>query len=82
MARLKTHADRHLIDRIGWLRVAVLGANDGIVSTASLIVGVAAASDEVLQHVDIAKHRLRARDPSAYAIAHDHSSALESDARR
>jgi vacuolar iron transporter family protein len=44
LARLKTHAERHLIDRIGWLRAAVLGANDGIVSTASLIVGVAAAS--------------------------------------
>ena len=44
MTRLKTHADRHLIERIGWLRAAVLGANDGIVSTASLIVGVAAAS--------------------------------------
>ena len=35
--------ERHLVDRIGWLRAAVLGANDGIVSTASLIVGVAAA---------------------------------------
>ncbi len=34
----------HLIDRIGWLRAAVLGANDGLISTASLIVGVAAAS--------------------------------------
>lgn len=34
----------HLVERIGWLRAAVLGANDGIVSTASLIVGVAAAS--------------------------------------
>jgi VIT1/CCC1 family predicted Fe2+/Mn2+ transporter len=34
----------HLIDRIGWLRAAVLGANDGIISTASLIVGVAAAA--------------------------------------
>ncbi|MEO8756593.1 MAG: VIT family protein [Devosia sp.] len=44
MSRLKTHQERHLIDRIGWLRAAVLGANDGIVSTASLIVGVAAAS--------------------------------------
>ena len=44
MTRLKTHTERHLIDRIGWLRAAVLGANDGIVSTASLIVGVAAAS--------------------------------------
>lgn len=38
------HFERHLISRIGWLRAAVLGANDGIVSTASLIVGVAAAS--------------------------------------
>jgi VIT1/CCC1 family predicted Fe2+/Mn2+ transporter len=38
------HRERHLIDRIGWLRAAVLGANDGIVSTASLIVGVAAAA--------------------------------------
>ena len=38
------HLERHAIQRIGWLRAAVLGANDGIVSTASLIVGVAAAS--------------------------------------
>lgn len=37
------HLERHRTDRIGWLRAAVLGANDGIVSTASLIVGVAAA---------------------------------------
>lgn len=37
------HTERHRTDRIGWLRAAVLGANDGIVSTASLIVGVAAA---------------------------------------
>ncbi len=37
------HEEAHLIDRIGWLRASVLGANDGIVSTASLIVGVAAA---------------------------------------
>jgi VIT1/CCC1 family predicted Fe2+/Mn2+ transporter len=33
----------HLVDRIGWLRAAVLGANDGILSTSSLILGVAAA---------------------------------------
>lgn len=39
-----THFERHNTDRIGWLRAAVLGANDGIVSTASLIMGVAAAS--------------------------------------
>jgi VIT1/CCC1 family predicted Fe2+/Mn2+ transporter len=37
------HTERHRTDRIGWLRAAVLGANDGIVSTASLILGVAAA---------------------------------------
>ncbi|HXE48081.1 MAG TPA: VIT1/CCC1 transporter family protein, partial [Ramlibacter sp.] len=36
------HRERHRSDRIGWLRAAVLGANDGIVSTASLILGVAA----------------------------------------
>ena len=35
--------ERHRTDRIGWLRAAVLGANDGIVSTASLVIGVAAA---------------------------------------
>lgn len=44
MSRLRTHAENHLVDRIGWLRAAVLGANDGIVSTASLIVGVASAA--------------------------------------
>src|SRR5258708_9026239 len=38
------HREGHLVRRIGWLRAAVLGANDGIVSTASLIVGVAAAA--------------------------------------
>lgn len=38
-----SHAEAHRTHRIGWLRAAVLGANDGIVSTASLIVGVAAA---------------------------------------
>ena len=44
MKALRRHAERHRTDRIGWLRAAVLGANDGIVSTASLVVGVAAAS--------------------------------------
>ena len=37
------HRERHRTGRIGWLRAAVLGANDGIVSTASLVLGVAAA---------------------------------------
>jgi VIT1/CCC1 family predicted Fe2+/Mn2+ transporter len=44
MSRLGIHLEGHRVDRIGWLRAAVLGANDGIISTASLIVGVAAAS--------------------------------------
>jgi len=39
----RPHSERHRTARIGWLRAAVLGANDGIVSTASLLVGVAAA---------------------------------------
>jgi VIT1/CCC1 family predicted Fe2+/Mn2+ transporter len=43
MSRLHTHIEKHAVERIGWLRAAVLGANDGIVSTASLIVGVAAS---------------------------------------
>ncbi len=42
-ARRSPHTELHAVDRIGWLRAAVLGANDGIVSTASLIVGVAAS---------------------------------------
>src|SRR5689334_16632112 len=41
--RISTHPEHHRSERIGWLRAAVLGADDGIVSTASLIVGVAAA---------------------------------------
>ncbi len=44
MSSLKVHAEEHFIDRVGWLRAAVLGANDGIISTSSLIVGVAAAA--------------------------------------
>ena len=40
----RSHRERHRTDRIGWLRAAVLGANDGIVSTASLVLGVAAAN--------------------------------------
>lgn len=47
MSRL--HTENHLVSRIGWLRAAVLGANDGIVSTASLIMGVATASADTQQ---------------------------------
>ncbi len=39
----RSHTETHLLDRIGWLRASVLGANDGIVSTSSLVLGVAAA---------------------------------------
>ncbi|WP_066801535.1 VIT1/CCC1 transporter family protein [Sphingomonas soli] len=46
MRALSEHRERHLVARVGWLRAAVLGANDGIVSTSSLIVGVAAASPD------------------------------------
>src|ERR1700704_1500806 len=41
---MTVHNEMHRSSRIGWLRAAVLGANDGIVSTASLVVGVAAAN--------------------------------------
>ncbi len=44
MRSLQRHRETHLVTRIGWLRAAVLGANDGIVSTASLVLGVAAAA--------------------------------------
>jgi len=43
------HHERHLVQRIGWMRASVLGANDGIVSTASLMVGVAAANSSQAQ---------------------------------
>ncbi len=41
-----THIERHRTEHIGWLRAAVLGANDGLISTSSLVVGVAAAQTE------------------------------------
>ncbi len=41
---LQVHRENHLVERTGWLRAAVLGANDGIISTASLILGVISAS--------------------------------------
>lgn len=44
MAQTKRHSEAHAISRTGWLRAAVLGANDGLLSTSSLIVGVAAAA--------------------------------------
>jgi len=41
---VRLHGESHLVERIGWLRAAVLGANDGIISTGSLILGVASAA--------------------------------------
>ncbi|WP_131196252.1 VIT1/CCC1 transporter family protein [Lichenihabitans psoromatis] len=43
MTRLNAHLEHHVTDRLGWLRAAVLGANDGVLSTSSLIIGVASA---------------------------------------
>jgi len=51
MSRLRSHAERHAAEKLGWLRAAVLGANDGTLSTGSLIVGVAsshATQDSIL----------------------------------
>ena len=50
MSFLRLHRENHLVDRIGWLRAAVLGANDGILSTGSLIIGVAAAAATHVDH--------------------------------
>src|SRR5580765_1539441 len=43
---MRTHVETHRTERIGWLRAAVLGANDGLISTSSLVVGVAAAQSD------------------------------------
>ena len=62
------HRERHRSERIGWLRAAVLGANDGIVSTASLIVGVAAAQaarQDVLVAGVRGSSRARCQSPQA-----------------
>jgi VIT1/CCC1 family predicted Fe2+/Mn2+ transporter len=48
-SRHTRHHEGHALEHIGWLRAAVLGANDGILSTASLIVGVASASADIRQ---------------------------------
>jgi VIT1/CCC1 family predicted Fe2+/Mn2+ transporter len=48
-SRHSRHYEGHMLNHIGWLRAAVLGANDGILSTASLIVGVASASADLRQ---------------------------------
>lgn len=43
---MKHNLEKHYVNRIGWLRAAVLGANDGLLSTTSIVIGVAAASSD------------------------------------
>jgi VIT1/CCC1 family predicted Fe2+/Mn2+ transporter len=67
MRALRRHAEGHRTDRIGWLRAAVLGANDGIVSTASLVVGVGAELEKdpvAEQHELAAIYAGRGLDPA------------------
>ena len=52
MSRLPKHSEHHLVGRIGWMRAAVLGANDGIISTASLVVGVALSGRDAERCLD------------------------------
>src|ERR1700761_8942309 len=46
VSKRKTHTEHHRTNRVGWLRAAVLGANDGLLSTSSLVLGVAAAKGQ------------------------------------
>ena len=57
------HVESHRSDRIGWLRATVLGANDGLISTSSLIVGVAAAATEPRGDPPGCRRRARGRRP-------------------
>ena len=58
LAYQSAHEELHYLDRAGWLRAAVLGANDGIVSVSSLIVGVAAADPSRAARARPAAHPL------------------------
>ena len=66
MPSTRRHRERHRTNRIGWLRAAVLGANDGIVSTASLVAGVAAAN---ATHADVVAAALAALVAGAMSMA-------------
>src|SRR6476660_6529480 len=76
MSRLRQLPESHLVTRIGWLRAAVLGANDGIVSTASLIVGIAAAAGEYVsvssqsdtEQADLARERKELSDNPEFEV--------------
>lgn len=86
MPALRRHHERHRTDRIGWLRAAVLGANDGIVSTASLVVGVAAAgtAPQALLLTGIAGLMAGAMSMAAgeYVSVHSQSDAEQADLAR
>jgi VIT1/CCC1 family predicted Fe2+/Mn2+ transporter len=66
MKSARRHREGHRTDRIGWLRAAVLGANDGIVSTASLVAGVAAAH---ATHADVVAAAIAALVAGAMSMA-------------
>ena len=66
MPSARRHRERHRTNRIGWLRAAVLGANDGIVSTASLVAGVAAAN---ATHADVVASAVAALVAGAMSMA-------------
>ena len=82
----KRHWERHRTDRIGWLRAAVLGANDGIVSTASLILGVAAAnaSHQAIVVAGIAGLAAGAMSMAAgeYVSVHSHADSENAELER
>jgi VIT1/CCC1 family predicted Fe2+/Mn2+ transporter len=82
----RRHRERHSTDRVGWLRAAVHGANDGIVSTASLVLGVAAAS---ATHEDILVAAIAAlvagamsRAAGEYVSVHSQADAEQADLER
>ena len=80
------HRERHRTERIGWLRAAVLGANDGIVSTGSLVVGVAAAnaphSDVVIAAVAGLVAGAMSMAAGEYVSVHSQADAEKADLER
>lgn len=84
MTPSRRHAERHSTDRIGWLRAAVLGANDGIVSTASLLVGVAVAGSGNVVMIGVAGLVAGAMSMAAgeYVSVHSQADAEKADLAR
>jgi hypothetical protein len=83
---MRRHAERHRNDRIGWLRAAVLGANDGMASTASLVLGVAAAGAEhktiLLTRVSGLIARIRGKRSTCAPLPAAHRRASQRVSRR